>query len=393
MNMRILSVCLLLPLCTTAAFAESQFAYWEMKGMKEQDVNAQITCFVNAIKVWGEADSKESLVLTYALLGSAYLELGAADNALESANRALKLGKCKSTQLAYSIRGMAYGIKHRYEKGISDLTAALALSPHEASINANLCITYAEAENYEKALVFCDNAVKFGPDNIENFTDRGHIYVELGEIDRGLKEFQKAMERVSDTDSAKNLLNSGMRYKSLVYTRMGNAYFKKKDFKAALENYKSAIRISSRNAEAYWRRGMLYSAAGEDALAQKDFDQAIILDLDCVEAYNGRGYLFFKKKEYGAALQDFNRALAITSLPSARLHRALCYLALKRYKSALSDLDKFFAAKSGTPEAYNARGEAYRGTGEREFALDDFNTACRLGSKQGCLNAKSGRKF
>ena len=392
-NKKTMLAWLLMSLCVSAVFAESQFDDWKKKGMDENDPSRKIYYYNNAIKVWEPKDSKDSLSFVYSMLGAAYVTLGQADFAIKAENNALKFGDPNDV-LSHNVRGTAYRIKHRYEKALADFTIALAnakkyTDKERAVLYMNLCIAYTPLEEYEKALGSCNkgdfsDSITAGGD----YMKRGLVYVELGKIDLGFKDLEKAMELVSDKSIAVNSKESGELGKSTLYTYLGYAHFMNRDYKAALENYNAAIRMSPRNAEAYWRRGRLYSELDQAAAALKDYEQAVDLDPEFAEAYQWKGYWYFKHNQYAMALKDFNKALGISSLPTARLHRGFCYVAMKRYKAAISDLDKFIAVKAGVPDAYNARGKAYEGSGDSEFALGDYNTACNLGSQEACLNVK-----
>jgi tetratricopeptide (TPR) repeat protein len=118
--------------------------------------------------------------------------------------------------------------------------------------------------------------------------------------------------------------------------------------------------------------------------ALRDYLQAIRLDPNDVNAHGLKGHLHCQSRDYKAALKEFNSALAIARVPSIIMNRGLCYVKMGRYKQAIADLDMFLSKKSGEAETYYARGQAYAGLGNTEFADDDFATACRRGYKPAC---------
>ena len=128
----------------------------------------------------------------------------------------------------------------------------------------------------------------------------------------------------------------------------------------ALEDFDSAIRADSNNAEAYLMRGTIKNQLREHVEAIEDFNEAIKIKPDYTDAYLHRGNANSILGIFGAAIDDFDKVIS------------LC--------SGLSD--------NTTADAYYCRGVAKWAQGKRgskeykynkyEDAINDFNEAIRL---------------
>ncbi|MFM2174916.1 MAG: hypothetical protein RLZZ54_2843 [Cyanobacteriota bacterium] len=76
---------------------------------------------------------------------------------------------------------------------------------------------------------------------------------------------------------------------------------------------------------------------------------------------------------------------------SARFNRAQAYLVLEQHQLALDDLQQLLSIQQGRPiaEAYIMRGVALTGLGRHQQALEDFDTAWRLGKSPTALANKA----
>jgi tetratricopeptide (TPR) repeat protein len=78
---------------------------------------------------------------------------------------------------------------------------------------------------------------------------------------------------------------------AVAHQNRGTAYLNKGDFDRAIQDYDQAIRLVPDYANAFNSRGVAYQAKGENERALQDYDQAIKLDPDDANALNGRCWL------------------------------------------------------------------------------------------------------
>jgi tetratricopeptide (TPR) repeat protein len=114
------------------------------------------------------------------------------------------------------------------------------------------------------------------------------------------------------------------------YNSRGLAYYEKKDFARALNDFEKALKIDPRNPGIYVNLGILYFDLGDDAGALANYNRAIQIDARCADAYNNRGNVYGRSGKYLKALDDYNRALSIKlNDRAARLNRETVLNALQ----------------------------------------------------------------
>lgn len=140
----------------------------------------------------------------------------------------------------------------------------------------------------------------------------------------------------------------------------GRAYDVQREFPLAAKDFSEVIRLDPKYAEAYLRRGIVYSHSSGIAgmptqlwrRAMADFDTAIRLNPDYARAYFERGTMHswkakYDKGEYQKAIKDYDTALRIDPRHSW---------------------------------SYAWRGRAYDKMGQHERAIQDYDAALKINS-------------
>jgi tetratricopeptide (TPR) repeat protein len=112
--------------------------------------------------------------------------------------------------------------------------------------------------------------------------------------------------------------------------RSGYAYFAKKDYDCAIEDYSEAIRLDSKCVNAHFNRGVSYFAKKDFDRAIEDFGEAIWLDPSDAHKYSLRGAAYLRKRpdksnnkrDFQSAMADFNHAIEIN--PKDRIAELGC---------------------------------------------------------------------
>jgi hypothetical protein len=110
------------------------------------------------------------------------------------------------------------------------------------------------------------------------------------------------------------------------------------------------------------------------------------------QALAARAALRQKKGERQAALRDLSAALKLQTKDARLFHRrGALYLEHGKVTEAISDFYKATALKLDFAEAFFDRGRAYELQGDADFAKEDFRTACKMGFKKACAEAKTAK--
>ena len=114
------------------------------------------------------------------------------------------------------------------------------------------------------------------------------------------------------------LIESGRANKQalpFVYFYRGSAYFKKKNFDAAIADYTKAIDANPKYVEAYGNRGNAYNEKDEYALAIADYNKAIELapknSMLHSLLYTNRGLVYERIGDKNKAIADYKKAIVI----------------------------------------------------------------------------------
>ena len=152
-------------------------------------------------------------------------------------------------------------------------------------------------------------------------------------------------ELLTKSTPAKPLAEGNRSISAETYFTWGNTKYYLGDYKGAIADYDSAIRLNPDNANTYYNRGTAKGDLGQHFAAIADFDIAIRLKPDLAEAYYNRG----------AAKSDLGQHFA-----------------------AIADYDTAIRLKPDHAGAYNSRGVAKGNLGQHSAAITDFDTAIRL---------------
>ena len=114
------------------------------------------------------------------------------------------------------------------------------------------------------------------------------------------------------------------------WTNIGGMLNGEEQYEDALVAFNRAIAVDSKYAEAYYGRGSTYFFLNKYQLAIPDLSQAIDLS-------TAMQTIHLEGRELRVAAFDFSTAMRTIHLESREL-RLLCYLGLKDYQRALSDL-------------------------------------------------------
>ena len=198
------------------------------------------------------------------------------------------------------------------------------------------------------------------------YNDRGISYKEKGELDRALKDFNKALELNPDFAEAHN--NRGK-----VYRNMG-------DLSKAFDDYNTAIQLNPDFAEAHNNRGVAYGIKGRVDEAIEDFNTAIGLNSAFADAYCNRGNAYLLKGEIDKAIEDYSRSIKHAPKDAMSYsNRSVAYLRKGEFDKTIEDASEAIALDEKCSNAYYNRAEAWLRLKEWDKAKADLTTAKKLG--------------
>jgi len=357
----------------------------------------RIKVWKNDMTLWTSVIEYDSgVALAHYQLANAYYSAGDYQSALDRYRKSLALGLRKS-----EVEGACSGIERIYRRN-GDLDGILLFYqelleqyPDNYLFLMNIAAAYQELKNYEKALHYCEKAIRARPDKPDGYSCLADCYVSKGMIREAEENYRKAIER------DKHFLPALINYSGLLFSRgeyrgaagrltealevqpedvqarmmRAACYEGAGDYERAIEDLKRAIELEPKNADAHFQLALIYHELGLADLAVAQHKEALKLDerkelayADLAKLYRENGkmsqahetllkalekcgesavlltaqaHLFYDEKRYDEALDAARRALAIEGKSvGARILLAEIYVALNKKSQALAEFKK-----------------------------------------------------
>jgi Trypsin-like peptidase domain/TPR repeat/Tetratricopeptide repeat len=154
-------------------------------------------------------------------------------------------------------------VKAGKRQAIQDFTTAINLNPKYAAAYFLRAYTYAQLQDFNKALADIDKAIELVPNYPRSYNNRGLLkFLNLNDVPGALKDFNKAIELEPKNDIAH-------------FNRGVIKYLKLNDISGALADFNISIKLNPNFADVYYFRGTLKKDKTKDrAGAIQDFRKA-----------------------------------------------------------------------------------------------------------------------
>jgi tetratricopeptide (TPR) repeat protein/S1-C subfamily serine protease len=260
----------------------------------------------------------------------------------------------------------------RYNESIAAFTTAIRLESDNGFAYYGLGTALSGAKRYGEATRAFQQATLRQADFIEAWLEWGLALYSLGQKQDAIEIFSLAIER-----DAKR--NGGVTQNYRLLFERASILWDLEQYKAALADYSTLLKLNPDNSYAYNNRGLTYYNLKQYEAALADYGKAIALNPDYAKAYNNRGLTYSNLKQYEAALADYGKAIALNpDYAKAYYNRGLTYSNLKQYEAALADYGKAIALNPDYATAYYGRGITYYNLKQYEAALADYGKAIAL---------------
>ncbi|MGE5423099.1 MAG: RDD family protein [Ignavibacteriales bacterium] len=227
----------------------------------------------------------------------------------------------------------------------------------------------AAAANYSKAIEAKDFM------SWTFYAKRAECYQNLEQYDKAILDYNNALKS-NDSDSD-YVLNRG-----ICYREVGNNAKAMKDISAY-------IKENPTEAQGYYERSLVYASDTLFAAEKSDLGKAIQIDPLYYDALNARAELYMDEANYRAALDDFT---ACTDSDEAYASDwqgcAKAHMALGQLQVALDDLKEAIALDPEDPENYVVQANCYILMKNRKEAINSYTKALAIDPQHNI--AKSG---
>ncbi|MCF6265648.1 MAG: tetratricopeptide repeat protein [Desulfuromusa sp.] len=155
---------------------------------------------------------------------------------------------------------------------LKELLIAVKQNPKKSSIQVALAQTYQRKKAYPQAEKHYLEALKLSDNDPRYQNNLATLYLDMEKWDKAIDYFDKA---------SKNLLFVNAH---VAVTGKGYAYFKKKDYPAALKYLNEATKLVPRYSSAYFLKSEVYHALGDTELEKTALQRAIELSPQFIQA-------------------------------------------------------------------------------------------------------------
>jgi len=129
--------------------------------------------------------------------------------------------------------------------------------------------------------------------------------------------------------------------KAVAYNRLGNTYYTKGDFRAAIECYQKAFTFNPNFAEAHYNLGLIFDEKGRIDEAIAEYKRAITINPQYVSARVNLGADYSDKGRLDEAIFEYKKALTIDpNIIAAHHNLAAAYYYKGNYRSSILHCDK-----------------------------------------------------
>lgn len=178
----------------------------------------------------------------------------------------------------------------------------------------------------------------------------GVMYEDLGDIDKAIDEYKKALK--ADSKS------------SLLHLNLASSYIKKNDFPRAIEELRAAAELDPEAIEPHAILAILYSSQDKLDMASAEYELALKnaskLEPSNIEIYRSLGLVYLQQRRFKEAQQTYR---LITELapgdPQAHFFLGSIYSELGNVSLAEKEMKRALEIKSDYHEALNFLGYLY----------------------------------
>lgn len=239
-----------------------------------------------------------------------------------------------------------------------------ALSKDKEGVGAlaGLGELYSRKKEFDKADSYYKKALKIEPENLDVLLAEAKNLTNAGKVDDAIVVLSYAKTVSSGNPN--------------VYVGLGDAYYFRRAFGTAEENYKKALSLKSNNARAHYGLGKVAFRRKEYNKALEEFNKAISDNQNFADAYLEKGRLLYFNENYEDALKTFEKYAQLQ--PGSV--EGLTYIAKvkygqKKYDEALSDLQNIVDKNpdADLSSAYKYMAYIYNDKEEYEKAKEYFS--------------------
>ncbi|OGW79475.1 MAG: hypothetical protein A2Z83_02805 [Omnitrophica bacterium GWA2_52_8] len=336
----------------------------------------------DTITAWKKAKQvNPETPIIYHDLGILYLRLGRFDEAVSELSKAAGLftmptnQKEKAQTLSYL--GAAYFQNKQYDTAYRTWSNALALTPGDSDLKANIAMVQMMQGKYARAIKALEELLKEDPKNVKILSNLGYAHFKNGNSQTAIRFMNMALQN-SAKKSSGLLGNDSI---SDIHQNLGTIYWNMGNRKVAMDHFKTSCK-SNETPECHRKMGYLYYELQEWNNAIGELASAIPYYKEDAEVYGLLGVALSRIQEYEKAVGIFREGLKYIQdqKSAALLHKNLgsIYMQYQQWDLAVTEFQLALAKNWNVPESHMGLGVAYYAQSRLPQARQSFMNVLRI---------------
>ena len=316
-----------------------------------------------------------------------------ADLAISGCSALIQSGSLSDNAMAaiFGRRAALYVQQNNNEKAMSDILQSMLLAPGDASLYALRGRVAQALQQYPEAIDSYSHCLQLDP-------GRSECETTMAMLQTNLQKETDACSASGDPDeviSACSVLIGRSPRVARFFNARGVAYYNKKDFRHALEDFSAAIRLEPQDSALLTNRCNVYLQTRQYTRAIDDCDNALHSKPDNAQALYARGLAKFNRDDADGAITDFNAALAKNPPTPALVqgYRGAAYLKKGDLISAEKDLNEALHLMPTSAGVRAYMGGLYVEQNQFDKAIDELNTALQFNPNLAVALIYRGRAY
>ena len=273
---------------------------------------------------------------------------------------------------------MEAALKHIKATGLTKINLAMYADAYMGSC-VNLGFIYTRMGAYDEAVKILKEALKFRPNDIDANCNLANTYDAMGDSEKATEQIRKCISLDPKNASMHNFA--------------GLMYYRKKLYNAALDEFKTAVKLAPGEKQYSYNLGLVLAALGRDDEANQAFKSAEGLKEGAEmrrtfaeqvrknkikELYNS-GHTAMESLDYSRAIKLFEEVLKLEpDMMEAHFNLGVCYGAKHNSEKQIYHFKEAIRLKPQMSEAHYNLGLAYLGADMYQEAIDEFKQAIKL---------------
>jgi len=264
--------------------------------------------------------------------------------------------------------GFSFAEKNEYNKAIKSYDKALKLNPDDFYAWYYKGNAFYKLNQYNEAIKCFNKASELNPDYLYAWYYKGNTLINLKEYEEAIKCYNKALELDPD-------------YLYAWYYK-GYAFYKLNQYEKAIKYYNTALKLNPDYLYAWFYKGNALINLKEYEEAIKCYSTALELNPDYVYAWYYKGNAFYKLNHYEEAIKCYNKALELDpDCAYAWYYKGNAFYNLKKYEIALKYYNKVLELNPDVIDDWYIVGNTFKEMGKYKLATEYYNKAIQLNPK------------